>query len=185
LGITDKRTDEVVKRLIKWQWPDGGWNCDKREEAQKSSVMETLIPLRALGLYKKNTNKKYVDQGIEKAAELFLKRKLLWRLSSKEYINNRFLKINYPIQFFDTLYVLEVMSEIGNINDPRCQDALQMLMRKQLPNGGFPLEVKNAKTSNERITRGSFADWGPAGKLRMNEFVTVNSLTVLKRAGKI
>jgi hypothetical protein len=185
LGLVEKRTDELVKRLIKWQWPDGGWNCDKREEARKSSVMETLIPLRALGLYKKVINKKFMDQTIEKAAELFLKRRLLWRLSRNELIDKRFLRINYPIQFFDTLYVLEVMSEIGIVNDPRCQDALQLLMSKQLPNGGFPLEVKNAKTSNERITRGSFADWGPAGKTRMNEFVTVNALTVLKNAGKL
>jgi hypothetical protein len=185
LGLTEKRTDELVKRLIKWQWPDGGWNCDKREEARKSSVMETLIPLRALSLYKKVTKNKLVDQTIEIASDLFLKRRLLWRLSNNEFIDKMFLRIQYPMQFFDLLFVLEVVSEIDKINDPSCQDALQLLTKKQLPNGGFPLEIKNARTSKERITRGSFADWGSAGKTRMNEFVTVHALTVLKNADKL
>lgn len=30
LGLADERTDELAFRLTKWQWPDGGWNCDKR-----------------------------------------------------------------------------------------------------------------------------------------------------------
>ena len=30
LGFADSRVDELVSRLLKWQWPDGGWNCDKR-----------------------------------------------------------------------------------------------------------------------------------------------------------
>ena len=51
LGLADGRTDELVSCLLKWQWPDGGWNCDKRPEADTSSFMETLIPLRALALY--------------------------------------------------------------------------------------------------------------------------------------
>ena len=183
LGLTDNRTDDLVKRLIKWQWPDGGWNCDKREEARKSSVMETLIPLRALNLHKKVTKNTALDLTIEKTSNLFLKRKLLWQLSSKGLIDERFLKIQYPVQFFDLLFVLEVMGEIGIIKDPRCQEALQLLMNKQLPDGGFPLEIKNAKTSNERITRGSFADWGPAGKTSSNEYVTVTALSILKKAG--
>lgn len=30
LALEDERTRTVVDRLIDWQWPDGGWNCDKR-----------------------------------------------------------------------------------------------------------------------------------------------------------
>ena len=29
LGLADERTEELAARLIKWQWEDGGWNCDK------------------------------------------------------------------------------------------------------------------------------------------------------------
>ncbi len=50
LGLADGRSAELAARLIRWQWPDGGWNCDKRPEACNSSFMETLIPLRALAI---------------------------------------------------------------------------------------------------------------------------------------
>jgi hypothetical protein len=32
LGLEDDRTRDAVDRLIGWQWPDGGWNCDKRPQ---------------------------------------------------------------------------------------------------------------------------------------------------------
>ena len=51
LGLGDDRTDELAARLIEWQWPDGGWNCDVNPEAHHSSFMETLIPLRGLAIH--------------------------------------------------------------------------------------------------------------------------------------
>jgi hypothetical protein len=29
LGLVDERVDVLVSRLVDYQWPDGGWNCDK------------------------------------------------------------------------------------------------------------------------------------------------------------
>ena len=50
LGFADERTEQLISRLIEWQWQDGGWNCDKRPEVSISSFMESLIPFRALAL---------------------------------------------------------------------------------------------------------------------------------------
>src|SRR3989475_12467803 len=36
LGIADGRTNALVERLLHWQWPDGGWNCDKHSSADTS-----------------------------------------------------------------------------------------------------------------------------------------------------
>ena len=44
LGLGDERDRVLVDRLVAFQWPDGGWNCDKRPEARSSSFVETLIP---------------------------------------------------------------------------------------------------------------------------------------------
>jgi hypothetical protein len=33
LGISDERTQPLVQRLLETQWPDGGWNCDRRPAA--------------------------------------------------------------------------------------------------------------------------------------------------------
>jgi hypothetical protein len=183
LGIDDSRTRGLVERLITWQWPDGGWNCDKRPEARTSSVIETLIPLRALWL----ASRSYPDalgtrasSAAERAAEFFLKRRLFRRLRDGAPITKDFTRIQYPIQFYDILSVLQVMTEMGRIRDPRCREALALLEAKQLPDGGFPLELPNARTSPSIITRGTHADWGPSGKRRMNLLVTTIALWILK-----
>ncbi len=184
LGIDDQRTKILVQRLKKWQWPDGGWNCDKRPQARKSSVIESLIPLRALHLAGERYNDSEALEYADKTAAYFLKRKLYRRLKDGKMILPDFDKIHYPVFFYDVLFVLLVMAEIGKITDRRCSEALDILQLKQLPDGGFPLERKNCKTSNTIITRGSFADWGEWGKRKTNPFVTIYALYVLKCAGR-
>ena len=34
----------IADRLVGWEWPDGGWNCDRHPEAHHSSVNESLPP---------------------------------------------------------------------------------------------------------------------------------------------
>jgi len=188
LGIDDARTRELASRLAKWQWPDGGWNCDKKPGARVSSVIETCIPLRGLALAAAT----WEGPGIYdlraaagRAAEYFLSHNLFRRQRDGEPIKADFATIRYPIQFYDLLYVLLVMAEAGKIRDPRCAEALDLLEAKRLPDGGFPAERRTAKTSGSFVTNGTFADWGSFGKRRMNEFVTVDAIWVLKKAGRI
>ena len=184
LGLEDDRTKLLVDRLIDLQWPDGGWNCDKRRPARTSSFMETLIPLRGLFAYGRAHQYQPALETAVRTAEFLLDRRLLWRKSDGQPLD-QFLKIWFPIQFYDPLFALKVMTEIGQVNDPRYSDALEVLETKRLPDGGFPAEIKNARTADTRITRGSWADWGPGGKTRSNELVTVDALAVLKAAGRI
>jgi hypothetical protein len=51
LGLADGRTGGLAERLLLWQWPDGGWNCDRRPGASKSSFYETLLPMRGLAAH--------------------------------------------------------------------------------------------------------------------------------------
>jgi hypothetical protein len=183
LGIDDARTRELVRRLVAWQWPDGGWNCDKRPEARTSSVIESLIPLRALALAGARYHDEAAARAAARTAEWFLKRSLFRRLHDGRPIREEFSLIQYPIQFYDVLFALMVMAEAGRIGDPRCREALELLRSKQLPDGGFPLEKPNAAMSATVRTRGTYADWGPSGKRRANPLVTVAALWALKAAG--
>jgi len=46
LGLIDQfAADRLVERLLHWQWPDGGWNCDKNPQADSSSIMQTLLSM--------------------------------------------------------------------------------------------------------------------------------------------
>ena len=184
LGLDDERTRVVVDRLIAWQWPDGGWNCDKRPQARQSSFQESLIPARGLWAY--GTAHAYTPalDAAQQVAELVLPRRLLWHRGGHSLIVPDWGRpgpdrIHYPIQFFDVLFALQVMKDLGRLGDPRCGDALNLLAAKRLPDGGFPVEAPTTLVADRVASRGCYADWGPSGLRRSNPLVTLAALDVL------
>jgi hypothetical protein len=186
LGLADDRTEELVARLIKWQWEDGGWNCDKRPEASNSSFNESLIPLRGLAGYTKKTGDPKAKQSMNQAAEVFLKRHLYKRIRDNQVIDQNFTKLHYPNYWhYDILFALKVMAEAGYIMDSRCKAALDLLESKRLPDGGFPAEDKYYRVDNKKLSGHSRVDWGGTSKIRANPFVTLDALIVLNKSGRL
>ena len=190
LGLNDEKTEQLVSRLLKTQWPDGGWNCDRRPPPANpviSSFHETITPLRALALHAQTTNNSRSREAARNAAEVFLKRRMYRRLSDGKIIENYFTKLHYPPYWhYDILFGLKVMAEAGFIKDERCDDALDLLESKRLKDGGFPAEAKYYHTQKKKSRSGlSLFDWGGVASTRMNEFVTADVLHVLTAAGRI
>ncbi|MBK8809408.1 MAG: hypothetical protein IPN69_01565 [Acidobacteria bacterium] len=189
LGIVDdERVPVLVDRLVEFQWPDGGWNCDKRPVARTSSVQETLLPLRGLAQWHRATGDARALKAAQRASEFLLDRRLLWRKRDGALIKPEWGgpvdRIHYPIRFYDVLGVLVVMAEIGMVRDPRCKEALDLLESKRLPDGTFPVEWTNVKKADRIVSRGTYADWGTRHKRKGNPFVTVDALYVLREAGR-
>jgi hypothetical protein len=187
LGLADGRADELASRLVGWQWPDGGWNCDKNPAARTSSVQETLLPLRGLTRHvQAGRVAPALNGAIDRAAEFLLQRRLLWRRRDGGPIRPAWgrdpLLIQWPVRFYDVLSALTVMTELERIRDPRCADALHHLAGKRLSGGGFPVEVSTARTASVVASDATFADWGPSGRRRPNPYVTIDATWVL-RAG--
>ena len=184
LGLEDERTRGVVDRLIDWQWPDGGWNCDKHPQATMSSFQESLIPARGLWAYGHAHGHQPALDAAQKVADLVLARRLLWHLRDDTLIvpdwGGRPDRVHYLIQFYDVLFALQVMAELGRIGDPRCADALALLESKRLPDGGFPLEELNAVTADHVASRHRYAEWGPSGQRQSNPLVSLTALGVLQ-----
>ena len=186
LGLADSLTDELARRLIKWQWPDGGWNCDKNPSAVNSSYHESWIPLRALALHAKVKGNEESKKSAERAAEVFLKRRLYKKQKDGTIISKDFVKLHYPHYWhYDVLCGLKVLAEAGFINDKRCNDALDLLESKRLPDGGFPAEGKYYRVTEKVATGRSLVDWGGMSKKRMNEFITADALFVLNKSGRL
>jgi hypothetical protein len=186
LGFADCRTEELVSRLLRWQWPDGGWNCDKHPEADTSSFMETLIPLRALVLYANVSGDRKAMAAAEHAAEVFLMRHMFKRRNDSQVINHHFVLLHYPLYWhYDILFGLKVMAEAGFIGDPRCAAAIALLESKRLPDGGFSAEDSYARTNRPQLSGYSPVKWGGTSKKAMNPFVTADALYVLKVAGRL
>ena len=189
LGIVDEqRVPLLVDRLIAMQWPDGGWNCDKRPAARTSSVQETLLPLRGLARWARTRADTRAGRAAQRAAEFLLERRLLWRRKDGVLIQPEWGgpvdQVHYPIRFYDVLSALLVMTEMGLVRDPRCVDALDLLECKRLGDGMFPVEWTNVKMADRIESRGTFADWSPLSKRKGHPLVTVDALWVLREAGR-
>jgi hypothetical protein len=185
LGLDDERTPQLADWLIKWQWPDGGWNCDRNPEAVNSSYHESLIPLRALNLHAGESGDKRAEKAVNRAVELFLKRRLYKRLRDGKTIKSQFTRLHYPYYwYYNTLYALKVMAEAGCIDDERCKEALDLLESKRLRSGAFPANKRYycVRANDKRGGGISATHWGPTDKNKANEFVTVDALIVIKAA---
>ncbi len=186
LGFADERTERLADCLLRWQWDDGGWNCDRRPEAVRSSFWESLIPLRALARYAAETGNPDSRAASRRAAEVFLQRRLYRRLADGGPMNPQFTRLHYPCYWrYDVLFALKVMTEAGLVGDPRCADALDLLESKRLPDGGWAAQERFYRTSSAAAGGRDLVDWGPVGRGRLNEWVTADVLVVLKAAGRL
>lgn len=186
LGLADDRTEELVARLLKWQWEDGGWNCDKRPEAAISSFNETLIPLRGLAWYTNITGDPKAKQAEKRTAEVFLQRHLLKRISDGRIIDQNFVKLHYPNYWhYDVLFALKVMAEAGFVNDPRCNDGLDLVESKRLSDGGYPAEEKYYRVGDKKLAGHSRVDWGGTSRVHSNPFISLDALNVLNKSGRL
>jgi hypothetical protein len=187
LGLMDDRLQELADRLRRLQWPDGGWNCDVSPEARNSSFVETVLGLRGLAAWVAATGDEAAGGTLERGLDLVLEHHLLFHRNGDLIVPTwgpRPDRIGFPIRFFDVLLTLELMADAGRLDDPRCQRALDLLVSKRTADGGFPLEVRRARTATEICSNCTFADWGPGGKTRLNPWVTIRALRVLRADGQ-
>jgi hypothetical protein len=187
LGLEDERTHQLAERLLYWQWPDGGWNCDKEPDADTSTFIHTLWSMRGLDLYAKENNDKKAAASVKRSAEVFLSRNLYKRASNGKVIREEFVKLHYPLYWhYDILGALKVFAEMDMTSDARFDDALDLLEEKELPGGGWPAESRYyTKVSNSISLGADYVDWGGTSGKKMNEWVTADALYVLRKFGRL
>lgn len=187
LGLEDDRIHQLAERLRYWQWPDGGWNCDKDPDAHTSTFIHTLYAMRGLAVYAQHTGDDASREAVLRAAEFFLKRRLYKHASDGRLIREEFVKLHYPLYWhYDVLGALKVFAEIGLTDDPRLHDALDLLESKALPAGGWPAESRYYKKVSGEFELGSdYVDWGGTSSKNPNEWVTADALFVLNRFGRL
>jgi hypothetical protein len=186
LGLGGDGPARLVEWLLHWQWPDGGWNCDRKPAAATSSVYETLLPMRGLAAYAAAHGSAPARQAADRAAEVLLTRRVLYRRTNGRLIRNEWARLHYPVYWhYDVLAGLKGLREAGHLDDPRCGDALDLLQSKQLPDGGWAAEATFVHGVDRRRQHYDLVDWGGADRHRMNEWVTADALAVLAAAGRL
>jgi len=192
LGLArDPRVQRLAASLATWQWPDGGWNCDKNPEAHHSSFAESLSTMWGLTLYLKETGDPVAADCVDKAAEFFLRHRLFRSHTTGKIVNPELTKLHYPPYWHcDVLQALHVLSLAEKLDDERAKEALDLLASKRRDDGCWHAEgyywrprLATSLKDGARITTGvEIVDWGRGGP---NEMISLNALRVLKAAGRI
>jgi hypothetical protein len=193
LGLgDDPRARALAEALIRWQWPDGGWNCDQKASGRRSSFDESLPTAWGLWEYARATGDASAQRAAARSAELFLEHRLLYsrgtgrpsgrrrRPPAGRVINPRWLELRYPSYWhYDMLQVLLVLARMDKLIDPRAADALDELERRRLPDGRWAADGRWWNPPDSRITP-DVVDWGQPGQ--PNQMITLNALRVLRAA---
>lgn len=183
LGIDDGRGSTLAERLVTWQWPDGGWNCDPDPATAMSSVNETLLPMRGLHAFGAATGDAVAAASARAAAEVFLERRVAWRRrTTAEPIAPDVLKLHHPVYWhYDILAGLVGLAEVGLAADPRCHRAIDHLESLRRPDGRWSATARYWRVAAEGSNVESMP-WGIVSTRAANEWVTIDALVALKAA---
>ena len=136
----DDRTRRLVAKLLEWQWPDGGWNCDRRSSGYRSSFHESWATAIGLAAYHDATADGEALAAARRTAELLLDHRLFRTLDGRRQIHSSMAALHWPAYWhYDLLAGLRVLLAVDPrlLADPRAADGLDLLESKALPDGRF------------------------------------------------
>jgi len=147
-GAPEEYLRSVVNYLLDNIMPDGGFNCEGKITGAKHSSMHTTIAvLEGIWEFIKAGYGYRMDElkHVKANAEEFL---LLHRLyksdKTGEIINKRWTMLSFPSRWrYDILRALVYFVDAGVPNDPRMNDALDLLLSKQRKDGTWPIQAKH------------------------------------------
>jgi hypothetical protein len=184
LGLAeDPRVQLLASSLVEWQWPDGGWNCDRNATGRRSSFNESLPPMWGLHEYWVATGDESAKVAADRTAELFLEHDLFRALATGEPIHEGWLLQHYPpFWHYEAPQALLILSRMDKLADPRASDALHILQGLQRPDGTWHKGPSWWKKPGSQGSNVEVVDWGGRGPHEMN---TLNALRILRAAGRL
>ncbi len=154
----DKRVRSLVEVLLRSQWPDGGWNCDKNPKATHSSFNESLAPIWGLVEYHRETGDQRAWDAARAAGELLLRHAVFKSTRTGRPIHPEWMHIHWPHYWhYDYFQGLHALSMLGKVKDPRAVAALEHLDRLREPDGTWRATGRRYWTKATEVV-----DWGDA-----------------------
>jgi hypothetical protein len=178
LGLaSDPRVRLLAESLIGWQWPDGGWNCDKNATGYRSSFNESLPPMWGLHEYVVATGDTAARDAARRTAELLLEHRLFRSLKTGEPIHKNWVVPHYPPYWhYDAPQALLILSRMGLAGDERARDAVDALVERRRPDGTWRAGPAWWGKPGRAGSNVEAVDWGPVA----HQMVTLNALRILR-----
>jgi hypothetical protein len=167
-------TRRLVEALIEWQWPDGGWNCDRHRTAHRSSFHESVTPALGLATYADLTGDAAAFAAADRTAELLLQHRLFRVHGTGDPIHPSWTKLHYPPYWhYDVLQGLRLLRAVDRLNDHRASDALDLLESSRRRDGTFSGPQWSSKLQPGVLDRGTYS-----------QMLTRRAQEVLEAAGR-
>ena len=171
----DPRLDTLAESLVETQWPDGGWNCDRRPQVTHSSFNETWGPILGLAAYG-------ADDAVARGAEFLLRHRVVFSHRTGELAHDTFLNLRFPAYWhYDLLVGLRTLAASADLREARAADALDILESKRRPDGTWRVEGKWWKRPDSKGSNVEAVDWGEAA----HEVLSAQAEGVLRAAGRL
>lgn len=177
-GYFRHSSENLTRRLLSEQLPDGGWNCEA-PKSQRSSYHTSICVLEGLleterALDAANPLVPQIAAARRRGEEYLLERSLFRRLSTGAVADPSFLQFAFPPRYtYNVLRALDYFREAGHSPDPRMREAIQMVRDRQTPDGRWLLDA----THNESL---AFPFPETAGE--PSRWITLRALRVLRWA---
>ncbi len=132
----------IVQRLLGERLADGGWNCEAENGSVRSSIHTTLDVLDGLIEYERaGHGSPAVTEARRRAEEYLLDRQLMRRLSTGAVIDPAVTDFAFPFYWrYDVLRALDYFRSTGRRPETRMGEAVELVRRKQQPDGRWPLD---------------------------------------------
>jgi hypothetical protein len=151
-------TRRLAEALIEWQWPNGGWNCDRHRTAHRSSFHESVTPALGLAHYAHQTGDAAALAAAGRTAELLLQHRLFRVHGTGEPIHPSWTKLHYPPYWhYDVLQGLRLLRAVNRLNDHRASDALDLLVSSRRRDGTFSGPQWSSKKQPAVLDRGTYS----------------------------
>ena len=175
LGMArEARVRHLVDVLLRSQWADGGWNCDREPSERRSSFHETLAPIWGLVEYHRATGDRDSFEAAQRAVELLLQHRLFRSRKSGKVIDSEWLHIHWPHYWhYDFLQGLRAVGLVGLLGDPPAEESLELLRSRRRPDGTWKASGRKYWSRGKSNTE--VVDWGDA-----HQIVTAAALVVLQ-----
>jgi len=171
--------DARVRRALDWlvsvQNADGGWLCPYWRAHIRDThgcFMATITTLDAFAECPDAIRTPQLKAAAVRGAEFLLMHRL-YRSDHHGFrpIKAAWLQLSFPWFFYDILRALTVVMKLGYSRDPRIDDALEILLEKQRPDGTWILE--NTPTGRMQCSI--------EAKGRPSKWITLQALATARR----
>lgn len=169
----DERVGRLVDHLLEQQMADGGWNCQSYRGDTHSSFHTTISALEGLWWYGRRTPG--ADPRIEEAQargrDFLLAHHLFKSDRTGQVVKKQMTLFSFPPRwYYDVLRSLDYFQRCRAPADPRLEDAIALLRKKQRRDGSWPLQGRHAGRTFFEMEK-------PGKPSRMN---TLRALRVLR-----